>query len=180
MIITSCVLDDFLENPNSVRESALENNFFLTGNFPGSRTNFCDENYYNYLKNKLENIFNFKIKENFQKKLCFQLCLEKDDTWIHTDEYEYTGIIFLTPNAPVESGTGIYRHKEKNTFLRSDNEIFDNDLKNWEMVNMIGNVYNRLILIRGDSYHRSILPGFGNNKTDGRLTQVFFFNTSKE
>ena len=41
---------------------------------------------------------------------------------------------------------------------------------------MIGNVYNRLVLYRGDLFHRSLQSGFGNSVETGRLTQVFFFD----
>ncbi len=180
MIMTTCVIDNFLDNPNLVRESALENDFQIKGNYPGLRTHFCDENYYFYIKNKIEKIFNFGITENFQQRLSFQLCLENDTTWVHTDEFDYTGIIFLSPDAPVDSGTGIYRHKDKNQFLKEEIEIIDNDMLNWEMVTMIGNIYNRLVLIKGSSYHRSIIPGFGSDKSTGRLTQTFFFNVPKD
>ena len=44
------------------------------------------------------------------------------------------------------------------------------------MTAMVGNVYNRLVLYRGDMFHRS-LEYFGNDKNDGRLFQTFFFNT---
>jgi len=180
MILTSCVVDDFLDKPELVRNSALSCDFYIKGNFPGSRTDHCDEDYYLYLKNKIETVLKIKIKDNFQHKLAFQLCLESDNTWIHTDEYDYTGIIFLTPDAPVDSGTGIYKHKQTNTFLRQSQEIFDNDLSNWEMITMIGNIFNRLVLIKGSAYHRSIVPGFGNEKSTGRLTQIFFFNVEKD
>ena len=41
---------------------------------------------------------------------------------------------------------------------------------------MIANKYNRLICFPGYRYHRS-LRYFGSNLHDGRLFQVFFFNT---
>jgi mannosyltransferase OCH1-like enzyme len=50
------------------------------------------------------------------------------------------------------------------------------DYTKWEMVDRIGNVYNRLILYRGDLFHVS-LDYFGQNIQDGRLFQTFFFNT---
>lgn len=79
---------------------------------------------------------------------------------MHRDPCEWAGILYLTPNAPLEAGTGIYK----------------GDLTNSELVNGIGNVYNRIILYPGEMLHRSIVSGFGSNKETGRLTQTFFFN----
>jgi hypothetical protein len=50
------------------------------------------------------------------------------------------------------------------------------DMTKWELVDRIGNLYNRLILYRGDIYHAS-LDYFGNSLENGRLFQVFFLNT---
>jgi hypothetical protein len=44
------------------------------------------------------------------------------------------------------------------------------------MVDRFGNLFNRLIMYRADNYHMS-LDYFGSNKENGRLFQVFFFNT---
>ena len=57
-----------------------------------------------------------------------QLCLEGEKTWIHKDKSEWAGVLNLTPNAPIDSGTGIFDKNEKFT-------------------TMIGNVYNRLVLL---------------------------------
>jgi len=46
------------------------------------------------------------------------------------------------------------------------------------MVDRVGNVFNRLIMYRADNYHVS-LDYFGKNMQDGRLFQVFFFNTER-
>ena len=44
-------------------------------------------------------------------------------------------------------------------------------------VAFVGNIYNRLVVYRGNLYHRSVLPGFGTDKHTGRLFQTFFFDT---
>jgi len=50
------------------------------------------------------------------------------------------------------------------------------DFSKWDMSAMVGNIYNRLVLYRGDMFHSS-LDYFGKDKNDGRLFQTFFFNT---
>ena len=46
----------------------------------------------------------------------------------------------------------------------------------WELVDKVGNVFNRLVIYRGDYFHAS-LDYFGKDINDGRLFQTFFFNT---
>jgi hypothetical protein len=50
------------------------------------------------------------------------------------------------------------------------------DMTKWDMVDRLGNLYNRLVLYRGDTYHTS-LDYFGSNAIDARLFQLFFFDT---
>lgn len=48
----------------------------------------------------------------------------------------------------------------------------------WELVDNLANVYNRLVLYRGDHFHMS-MDYFGQDRYDGRLFQTFFFNTER-
>jgi hypothetical protein len=190
MEVTTFIVDNFLENPDCVRESALKSNFEISGNFPGFRSNPSDDNYSEYVKHKLENILNAKIVEWYecfnhysntmekQSTTSFQICLEDTTSWIHTDVVEWTGVLYLTPNAPAESGTAIYRHKPTGVYRRDhDADMLEDDDSAWEVISVIGNVYNRLALFKGNLYHKSLLSGFGHDKYSARLTQVFFFNT---
>jgi hypothetical protein len=86
------------------------------------------------------------------------------------------------------AGTGIFKHKETgmmNYDYRNTDPTYHEkqppgvdfqDMTKWEMVDRFGNLFNRLIMYRADNYHMS-LDYFGSNKENGRLFQVFFFNT---
>ena len=52
------------------------------------------------------------------------------------------------------------------------------DITKWEQVDRFGNLFNRLVMYRADNFHIS-LDYFGKDINDGRLFQVFFFNTEK-
>lgn len=158
MNISSIIIDNFLDNPDLVRSSVLGLPFKNTGVYPGSRTDAADYDYQEMIRVKIEPVIGNKI-EFRRDRDCFrfQLCLKGDSTWIHKDDVEWAGVLFLTPDAPINSGTGIYNQEKK-------------------LVTMMGNVYNRLVLYRGDLYHRSMVPGFGDSVENGRLTQVFFFD----
>ena len=194
MDLNFIVVDNFLEKPANVRQAGLDAVYPITGNFPGKRSHQCDKEYNNLVKEKIETILNKKIIEWIEHSTkdsskiesvdtsSFQLCLEGDTTWVHRDASEYTGILYLTPDAPTLSGTGIYRHIKSNVYenFGEINEIDkDTDESSWELINFAGNVFNRLVIFRGCLYHRSVLPGFGHDKYTGRLTQTFFFNTQQ-
>ena len=53
------------------------------------------------------------------------------------------------------------------------------DVSKWELVDKVGNVFNRLILFNANHFHCS-MDYFGNNSNDGRLFQVFFFSTERQ
>lgn len=158
------VIDNFLEDPDKLRDIALGLDYIEQENVPGVRSPSARGDYEPYVTKRFEEIFNSKITWNWaQDSFCFQSCQEGTETWIHQDvKSEWAAVLFLSPNAPVDSGTGIY-HRD------AEGE--------WQMNMAVGNVYNRLVAYRGKVlYHRSILPGFGDSLRTSRLTQVFFFD----
>ena len=50
------------------------------------------------------------------------------------------------------------------------------DATKWDVIDNIGNVYNRLVLWSGKDVHSAAVY-FGQTIEDSRLFQVFFFNT---
>lgn len=186
------VIDNFFENPYDVRESALNKRFDHFGRYPGMRTSGVDAHRSSLLKSKFEEILHLEIKNwtncpngKGNMNTCYQLCLEYDESWVHHDGTDYAAVVYLTPNPDVNSGTGFFFHKKYkiNKWDRRDDSTDMN--KNLELTNQedwvchaeIKNVFNRLVLYRGQLYHRSMKPGFARNYVEGRLTQVFFFNT---
>lgn len=183
-MINFLIVDNFYIDPNSVREFALSQEFSTYGNYPGVRTGSCSEPYFSSIKQYFEtNIVKTPISfwpDGYNT--AFQLTTKNDKTWIHHDCTQWAAVVYLTPDAPVESGTGIYRHKESKVFLHDSNQPIDYNEhpineSDWEMVAFAGNVFNRLVLYNGMFYHRSVIPGFGDTKNTSRLFQTFFFDT---
>ena len=160
---TSIVIDNFLPKPDLVREQAINLDYPTTGSFPGMRSLACDDDYQLFIYHRFQEILGVNIKEFTMDSFCFQLCYEGAETWIHKDGTDYAGVLYLNPDAPSEAGTGLY--------LEKDGE--------YDLVNVIGNVYNRLVIYDGNMDHASLIAGFGNSPDTGRLTQVFFFNTEE-
>lgn len=173
------VIDNFLDKPDILRQSVLSLDFYNPGPYPGLRSDRADLDYENYVKNKIEKIAKIKIKEFLLDSFRFQICLEGEKTFVHIDNpVDMAGVLYLTPVAPYEAGTGFWR----NINNPENDRMIDPDSGNehWVIESAVGFVYNRLILYNSKIPHSSILPGFGNSKETGRLTQVFFFNIEDE
>lgn len=187
MLPTFMLFDNFYSNPVDVRNYALSLPFDVVGNYPGRRTKPVPEPFNSGAKAIFEDILKKKITwwpEEYTAS--FQYTTKDDKTWVHYDPTMWAAVIYLTPNAPLEAGTGIYRHKktgiymldrnDPKTDLNGDSEAL-NDLTQWDELVRVSNIFNRMVMYRGEYYHRSILPGFGENQYNGRLFQTFFFNT---
>ena len=174
------IVEDFYTSPDTVRSYALQQPFDIKGNFPGMRTQ-------PYLPDNVKEAINHHMAfaggvtnwfEDASCTGCFQISTANDRTWIHSDFHNmWAGVLYLTPNAPHTSGTALYRHKATGEHSRVTDDHESYDYTKWDKFDVIGNKYNRLILYRGDMFHAS-LDYFGSNLHDGRLFQVFFFNTA--
>jgi hypothetical protein len=174
------IIEDFYTSPDTVRSYALTLPFEIKGNFPGLRTK-------PYLPDSVKDAINYHMHfaggvtdwfEGADCNGCFQIATAGDRTWIHSDFYNmWAGVLYLTPNAPHTAGTALFRHKETGEHSRITKDYEGYDYTKWDKFDVIGNKYNRLVIYRGDLFHSS-LDYFGNNIHDGRLFQVFFFNTA--
>lgn len=194
MQISSYIIDDFYSDVDEVREFALKQDFSVRGNYPGPRTkSFINES----VKETIEDIVkpfygNVKYWGDEEYTGAYQFTTSRDRSWIHADQQtKWAGVCYLTPNAPLSAGTGLFKHKATGLTMapRKDDGSYDDellaevykdaqDMTKWELVDSVANVYNRLILYRGDHFHMS-MDYFGQDLYDGRLFQTFFFNTER-
>ena len=177
MKLNTLIMDDFLDDPDGIRKFVLNSKipFDRVGYFTGKRTSPVDNiDYQNMIIEKLERVLPFKIKM-WPLSFSFQLCLDRDETHLHLDPSDWTGVLYLTPNAPIDSGTLLFKEDvELKKKLREDD--VGGEMRA-HVTSTLGNVYNRLVLLRGKEIpHRSNIPGFGDCLENGRLTQVFFFD----
>jgi predicted O-methyltransferase YrrM len=192
------VIDNFYNNAYETRNYVLTQEFLVRGNYPGQRT-------ISYANNHLKDIIQ-KYVEPFGGKITdfpipkedgsdaakiyngsFQFTTSRDRSWVHIDGFNnWAGVLYLTPNAPLSSGTSFYNFYDGTTCKR-DMEILENkeetdkysqDMTKWKKVDQVGNVFNRLILFNSNRFHMS-MDYFGDSKENGRLFQVFFFSTER-
>jgi len=194
MAYSMVVIDGFYNNPDETRAFALKQDFGVRGNYPGQRTiSFMSEGIKEYIEKHISSIAGKVYMDVDNKDVyngAYQYTTASNRSWIHSDSATtWAGVCYLTPNAPLSSGTGLFRHKSTglltppklsdgsiNQPMLDDMYNDSRDMTKWEMVDRVGNVYNRLVLYRGDIFHTS-LDYFGRNINDGRLFQTFFFNT---
>mgnify|MGYP001395226214 FL=1 len=179
------IIDNFYNNIDDVRIHALNQDYSIQGNYPGLRTKtFASD----HIKEKFEKYIGKKIiywPDEYNGS--YQYTTKDMKSWVHRDQTEWAGIIYLTPNAPLNSGTGFFKHKKTGIetleeYNHSNEEIKklidndSNDMEKWELIDYIGNQYNRLVLFQGKRNHRS-MEYFGDNLHNSRLFQIWFFNT---
>jgi len=93
------------------------------------------------------------------------------DGWNAVGENGWAGIVYLDPAAPLTGGLNLWRNRDSRR-----NYDWMTPAANWELIDSFGNVYNRLVLVRGNIPH-SGAAGWGDRIENGRLSQTFFFTT---
>jgi len=192
MQISAYVIDDFYSDVDEVREFALQQDFSVRGNYPGPRTEtFLNDSVKEVIQNVVKPFYgDVTYWSEEQYTGAYQYTTSRDRSWIHADQTtKWAAVCYLTPDAPLSGGTGLFKHKPTGLTMAPkledcsyDDELLSEiykdsqDMTKWELVDRIGNVYNRLIMYRGDHFHMS-LDYFGQDLYDGRLFQTFFFDT---
>lgn len=90
----------------------------------------------------------------------------------------WSGLVYLTPNAPPEVGTTIWREKATGKCIASEGAKFDQDASKFDLALLVENRFNRLVLFRENVLHRAE-HGFGTTNDTSRLTQTFFFHSER-
>lgn len=178
------VVDNFYKNPDEIRELALSQEFK------------ADERYYKgkrskpyllpYVKEEFERLLNVRIIDWLNQPMngVFQITTGNDPLVYHSDLQNFAAAIYLTKDAE-SMGTSFWKDKtygcrrppshplEKKDV--ADSEVYSeyNILHpdNWELIDKIGGVYNRLILWDAKLIHSASTYGDAE-----RLAQLFFFN----
>jgi hypothetical protein len=179
------ICDNFYNNPDEVRNFALQQPFEVKGNYPGNRTkSHLTQEIADWISKVVGGEFVMEGLGDSTYCGAYQYTTASDRTWIHADGWnDWAGVVYLTPDAPVTGGTGLYRHKESGLYNMPEDEALQksieadgNDYTKWDLVDVVGNRFNRAVFYRGNAFHAS-LDYFGKNLQDGRLFQTFFFNT---
>ena len=176
------VVDNFYSNPYVIRSFALSQEFKEDVRwYKGLRTTKPFRT--NEQKLAFENILGVEITnwEEHGFNGCFQITTAQNPQVYHYDLQKWAGMIYLTPNAPIESGTRLMKSKINGTRHSSEPDVdmaFNGnfyDSTKFEIADSAGNIYNRLVLMDARCIH-SAGPYFGATPEDGRLIHLFFFD----
>lgn len=194
------VISDFYTNPDEIRKYALAQQYTYCHEmkdigyvFPGRRTKELRElsqSLYEKVCVKLINVFHIPEHDvmRWQIDTSFQIVEGRyGHGLIHQDANTvFAGVLYLTPNAPINAGTSLFK-KNKNyddelywKLIKENDERFKRNESidfsyhaMFDEVVRVNNVYNSLILFEGDIHHCAN-DFFGEEKHNARLAQVFF------
>lgn len=190
------VVDDFLENPEGIREVALGLDYDHQGNFPGrnSRQRLDLPGLSDYVSHLTGEPLKPIDPLESHGKCRLTLASDPKNAGIHVDDSQWSGILYLSRPQDCRGGTRFFRHKPTGTdhtpfndaeaqalgfanVTEACNQILDRDADRpsaWEKTFEIPMRFNRLVLLRPWFWHTAC-PGFGKSIEDGRLIQVMFF-----
>ena len=197
------VVDRFYKDPDYIRHLALMQDFEAdTRYYKGKRTR--SRLMWPYLKEEFERLLNTQITDWMYQPAnsVFQITGFNDPLVWHSDGQSYAAAIYMTPNAPITAGTSFWRDKKHHCRRAPQHPLeadrFENDEHrhavgseiftgynllhpdNWELVDRVGAVYNRLVMWDAKIIHSaSSYEGLESDVTDkARLVQLFFFNVA--
>ena len=195
------IIENFYENPDAIREFALAQEYTFCHNrlnleyvYPGSRTRDLfdlDSTLHEKICKKLVSVFHNAENDHMRWALStsFQSVTEEyNQGVIHTDQNTvFAGVLYLTPDAPLNSGTSLFKKNNNFDEKKYQKALEDNDERfkagdiamrtdyhsMFDEIVRVNNVYNTLIIYEGRHFHAAN-HFFGKTLNDSRLAQVFF------
>lgn len=178
------VVDNFYKDPDTIRNQALSGQYIEDVRYyKGKRS--IKHHLLPYVKEELERLLgNVVITDWLSQPMngIFQITNGNDPLVWHSDTQNFAGAIYLTPDAE-EMGTSFWKHKIHGCRRPPDdpnicNEVYSEynitHADNWELVDKVGAVYNRLVLWDAKLIHSA--SQYGDKE---RLVQLFFFSIQK-
>lgn len=198
------IVDDFYRKPEAMREFALRCPYFTKGTL--SQNVAGVESVYSFYNDaiidKFEKILGQSIivlpEINAFGRIRIMMKNDVRRTQVHTDDTEWTAVVYLSQNHHARGGTCFYRHKptgldhypNESILARMGltQEEFDRDIvlrdsldmSKWEVVDFCAMKFNRCVLLRGRQFFHGSDRFFGDCFENARMTQNFFFDTNKE
>lgn len=191
------VVDNFYADPDMVRDYAMNNlDFAPSGYHKGERSQ--SRYILDGTKERLEEIMGETItnwNHSGYANGVFQFCTADQPIVYHVDQQMYAAMVYLTPDAPPQTGTATYRSKftgvssfptgeDRNTqeyvdtFKGNSREMNFYDGTQFEKIDEVGNVYNRLVIFNSCQLHAAT-EYFGDAIENSRFFHMFFFDIQK-
>jgi hypothetical protein len=195
------IVENFYENPDVVRTFALNQKYKFRSQmkdtpyvFPGCRSkdlSSINKPLFEQVSKKIISLFHNEENDYMQWAIAtsFQsVSAEYGKGVVHTDQNTvFAAVLYLTPDAPLDSGTSLFKPNAKfdeekyQRCLKENDKRFDEGKiimdtsyhTMFDEIVRVNNIYNTLILYEGRHYHAAN-QFFGKTLKDSRLAQVFF------
>ena len=204
-LIPATILDNFLENPNEIRDWALSLDYSKSssnGRYPGKRTKLLENinpPFHQYVTKKIISIFADPNKVIGESSSSFQLITNYEGNgWIHQDtDSQITAILYLSKESKINCGTSLYEIKSPNIFnLTPERKAYIKDRENHHSTGKIpsnilkqknefeNNNFNKTLDIKDkfnrifcfSSNHYHAANFFSPNNGEDRLTYISFIH----
>lgn len=185
---TAWIVDNFYQDPDAVRQFALAQQYDQGGigrGYIGNRTS--QQFLFPGLRERFEEIIGRPIVRWQEHGMNgrFQHCAAGSPLVYHCDSQRWAGMLYLTPDAPFCCGTTLLAHRvtRARTYMDEGWDAAWKDVPgdchldgtSFEPVDVLGNVYNRLVIFDARCIH-SASGYFGTVTENCRLWQMFFFD----
>lgn len=193
------VFDDFLADPQTVRESAIASGF---GSWKPSKgaigsSVYDGMNFYGDHATIIETIYKKAGFVGFPNSMLFRVTNEATErAYVHSDVTagDTTCIVYLSRHVD-KYGTGFYRHRETGAlfmpplddlirqpalFEKLKADINESSKQLWEEVEFVQGTFNRAIVFKSHRWHRRFPEhGFGADEHSGRMIWIGHFRSPK-
>lgn len=189
-------IDDFYDDPDSIRDLALSTEYhadkkslgYNNGNAPWPGKMSKNPYAPTWIDVKVSKLLNKNLRQMRQLDSgCFRISPQQSVSanMLHADSHTesyYAAVLYLTKNKEDTPGTLFYKHKSTNSdkALNKDhitsiliNDEF-NDMSKWTLHTVSNIVYNRMLIYPANKFH-GIGPVFGDTDESARLVQIFNF-----
>lgn len=195
------VIENFYQDPDAIRKFALAQKYTYCKEvpnidyvYPGARTkdlSLLNKDLFDKICTKLVSVFHNAEHDTMRWLITtsFQTVTQEfGQGVIHTDHNTiFAGVLYLTPDAPLDSGTALFKPNKSFDESKYQQALVDNDARfkageiamdtayhnMFDEIVRVNNVYNTLIIYEGRHYHAAN-KFFGKTLEDSRLAQVFF------
>jgi len=172
---TEIVIDNFYKNPDKVANFAVSRQFDYTNQTQSFATEYHKKVFEKVLS---KNITHWPESDDTSNGV-FRKC-DKGNSKIELEDTEWMAIVFLSRNVSSSGGLITYKHKETGLHQaksKRDKNAMVSELENkkaWEVVDKIGNKFNRCIVLKANQFHdcNKILDKNG----ESQIIQTFFFD----
>ena len=202
-------IHDVFNNPYEIIEMADKLNYSKspTGNFPGIRSSKLHSLYPEFWRKFMRSIFgliwNLDIEkaDSYEAHMYFHKMVPfsknkkdiRNHGWIHRDNPAMiAGIVYLTPDADLDSGTSIYTPNSNVIFetdsIKTKEDLYNKDTYNakkykkeyeyscsqFTQTTKINNVFNSMVMYGGDTWHK--IDNFITGKKERLTLNWFLYN----